>query len=53
MQYKLQKLFKEISLEDNLLSYFNNASIEKVVVYDQNKLLEFIFELTFTSKNES
>ena len=42
MQDKLSKLFKEISVEDNLLSYFNNASIEKIVIYDQNKLLEFI-----------
>ena len=42
MQDKLQKLFNEIGLEDNLLSYFNNASIEKVIIYDNNKLLDFI-----------
>jgi len=42
MQEKLERLFKEINVEDNLLSYFNNASIEKVIIYDQNKLLDFI-----------
>ena len=42
MQDKLQKLFNEIGVEDNLLSYFDNASIEKVVIYDGNKLLDFI-----------
>ena len=42
MQDKLQKLFTEIKVEDNLLSYFDNASIEKVVIYDSNKLLDFI-----------
>ena len=42
MQDKLQKLFTEIKVEDNLLSYFDNASIEKVVIYDGNKLLDFI-----------
>ena len=36
MQDKLQKLFNEIGVEDNLLSYFDNASIEKVVIYDGN-----------------
>ena len=42
MQDKLQKLFNEIGLDDNLLSYFSNASIEKVIIYDNNKLLDFI-----------
>ena len=42
MQDKLQKLFTEIDLDDNLLSYFSDASIEKVVIYDNNKLLDFI-----------
>ena len=42
MQDKLQKLFTEIKVEDDLLSYFDNASIEKVVIYDGNKLLDFI-----------
>ena len=32
MQDKLQKLFTEIKVEDNLLSYFDDASIEKVVI---------------------
>ena len=42
MQDKLERLFKEINVEDNLLSYFNNASVEKVIIYDRNKLLDFI-----------
>ena len=42
MQDKLKKLFTEINVEDNLLSCFDNASIEKVVIYDNNELLEFI-----------
>ena len=43
MQDKLTKLFKEIKLEeDNILSYFNNATIEKVIVYDDNKQIDFI-----------
>ena len=42
MQDKLNKLFKEISLEEEVIRYFDNASIEKVVVYDKNKMLDFI-----------
>ena len=42
MQEKLLKLFKEIELDDNLLTYFKNASIEKIIVYDQSKQLDFI-----------
>ena len=42
MQDRLKKLFNEINVEDDLLSYFDNASIEKVVIYDGNKLLDFI-----------
>jgi len=42
MQDKLKKLFDEIGIEENLLNYFNNASIEKVIIYDENKLLDFI-----------
>ena len=42
MQDRLQMLFTEIDLDDNLLSYFSDASIEKVVIYDNNKLLDFI-----------
>ena len=42
MQEKLQKLFKEINLEEELLPYFNNAKIEKIVIYDGNKQLDFI-----------
>ena len=42
MQEKLQKLFKEINLEEELFSYFNNATLDKVVVYDNNKQIDFI-----------
>jgi len=42
MQDKLQKLFTEIELDNNLLSYFDSASIEKVIIYDDNQLLDFI-----------
>ena len=43
MQDRLENLFKEINVtEDNLLSYFNNASIDKVVVYDDSKQIDFI-----------
>ena len=42
MQEKLQKLFKEISLEEELLSYFNNASIDKIVVYDGDRQIDFV-----------
>ena len=42
MQEKLLKLFKEIELDDNLLTYFKDASIEKIIVYDQSKQLDFI-----------
>ena len=42
MQEKLQKLFKEINLEEELFSYFNNATLDKVVVYDGNKQIDFI-----------
>ena len=42
MQDKLQKLFNEINIEDNLLSYFSDAQVDKVVVYDNNKQLDFV-----------
>ena len=42
MQEKLERLFKEINVEENMLPYFENANIDKIVIYDQNKLLEFI-----------
>ena len=40
MQAKLKKLFKEINFDN--LSSFEDASIEKVVIYDNNKLLDFV-----------
>ena len=42
MQDRLEKLLTEIKIEDNLLSYFNHAKIDKVIVYDNNKQLDFI-----------
>ena len=42
MQSKLKKLLKEINLDEQLFSSLENASIEKVVVYDKNKMLNFI-----------
>ena len=37
MQDKLKKLFEEIKLEESICSQFNTASIEKVILYDNNK----------------
>ena len=42
MQDKLKKLFQEINIEDTVLTCFENSSIEKVVLYDQNKIIEFL-----------
>ena len=42
MQDRLKKLFNEIGVEEDVLSYFDNASIDKVVIYDKNKLLDFV-----------
>ena len=42
MQDKLQKLFTEIGLEETDLKYFDDANIEKVIIYDQNKIVEFL-----------
>ncbi len=44
MQDKLKKLFDEIKVEDNLLEFFCDAKIDKVVIYDGNKLLDFIID---------
>ena len=42
MQDRLKKLFDEIKLEEPELSYFDSASIEKVILYDQNKIIDFL-----------
>ncbi len=42
MQDRLEKLFNEIGISDDMLTYFRDASIEKVVIYDKNKLLDFV-----------
>ena len=44
MQDRLNKLFKEIRLEEAALEYFDSASIEKVILYDQNKIIEFLIK---------
>ena len=41
MQEKLKKLFEEIKLEEEIYSQFNSASIEKIILYDNNKKIEF------------
>ena len=42
MQDKLEKLFNEIGIDEEIRAYFFNASIDKVVIYDKNKLLDFV-----------
>jgi len=42
MQLKLKKLLKEINLNDEFIHTFENASIEKVIIYDRNKILNFV-----------
>ena len=42
MQDKLEKLFKKIDFDSDKYSYFQDASIDKVIVYDNNKMYEFI-----------
>ena len=42
MQERLKKLFNEIKLEEDELQHFNSASIEKVILYDKNKIIEFL-----------
>lgn len=42
MQEKLEKLLKEIGIDEEYLSYLKNASIEKIIIYDQNKQMDCI-----------
>ena len=42
MQDKLQKLFDEINVEENIQTYFESANIEKIIIYDQNKMADFL-----------
>jgi len=44
MQLKLKKLLTEIKLDENTIKLLENASIEKVIIYDQNKMLNFIID---------
>ena len=44
MQDRLKKLFEEIKLDETIIKYFDLASIEKVIIYDQNKIIEFIIK---------
>ena len=43
MQDKLKKLFDSISFKEE--SYFDKASLDKVIVYDNNKIWKFIIEV--------
>ena len=45
MQDKLEKLLLQIEMESDSFKYFNNGSIEKVIVYDENKLWEFVIRV--------
>jgi len=42
MQDRLKKLFTEIKLEDSAYEHFDSSSIEKVILYDKNKIIEFL-----------
>ena len=42
MQDKLEKLFKQIGLEEECYSFFDNASLEKIVLYNDNRIWEFV-----------
>ncbi len=44
MDNKLTKLLEEIKLDEEYLKYFDNAKINRVEVYDNNKLWLFIIE---------
>ena len=46
MQERLKKLFDEIKIEESVLTHFESASIEKVILYDQNKVIEFLINTT-------
>jgi len=45
MDKKLEKLLKEIKLNEENFKYFTNGEVKKVVVYDENKYFEFVIEL--------
>ena len=36
MQDKLKKLFDEIKIEESMQNYFESASIEKIILYDND-----------------
>ena len=42
MQDKLKKLFDEIKVEETIQTHFESASIEKIILYDKNKIAEFL-----------
>ena len=52
MQDRLKKLFEEIKLEETALEYFDLASIEKVILYDQNKIIEFLIKTKMQNLKE-
>ena len=43
MQDKLKKLFDSVGFDEE--SYFDKASLDKVIVYDNNKIWKFIIEV--------
>ena len=42
MQEKLKKLFDEINVEETIQNHFESANIEKIILYDKNKVVEFL-----------
>ena len=42
MQDKLKKLLDEIKVDESIQNHFDKASIEKIILYDQNKMAEFL-----------
>lgn len=46
MQEKLKMLFKQIELNGESYKYFDNASLDKIVLYDENNIWEFVIKVT-------
>ena len=45
MQKKLEKLFKQIGFEDSNYNFFKDASLDKIVLYKNNNIWEFIINI--------
>ena len=50
---KLKKLFEEINIEDSVLTYFDNSSIEKVILYDYEQIEKFYIDRIKSSNSET